>query len=104
MMRVVNLISILVAVILIACLYHIRYDVDNHKREMLRVESNILANKKKMKVLRAEWSALNNPIRLEKLSKQYLALEAIRPAQLISLKENNIKPLPTSLAIIEAGQ
>lgn len=67
------------------------------EREMLREEESI-------RVLQAEWSYLNQPDRLEKLSAQYLQLQPLHGRQFATLAELAIAPAPEEQAPAQAAK
>ena len=63
-------------------LYHLKNEVQAQEDELFRVNRTILAEQEAIHVLRAEWSYLNQPARLQALASRHLDLGPTKPAQL----------------------
>jgi hypothetical protein len=67
-----------------AVLMVISHKVQNAQREIIGIDAQVAQEKETIRILSAEWSFLNNPARLEKLSAAYLDLVPAEPQQLVS--------------------
>ncbi|MBV8538203.1 MAG: hypothetical protein JO128_21580 [Alphaproteobacteria bacterium] len=63
-------------------LYHLKNEVQAQEDQLFRVNRTILAEQEAIHVLRAEWSYLNQPARLQALASRHLDLAPTKPAQL----------------------
>ncbi|MBI3706128.1 MAG: hypothetical protein HY246_00290 [Proteobacteria bacterium] len=63
-------------------LYHLKHEVRALESELARLNRAILIEQQAAHVLRAEWSYINQPQRLESLASRYLDLQPIKPVQL----------------------
>lgn len=63
-------------------LYHLKNEVQAQEQELFRVNRTILAEQEAIHVLRAEWSYLNQPARLQALASRHLDLQPTKPSQL----------------------
>jgi len=63
-------------------LYHLKNQVQALEDELFRVNRTILAEQEAIHVLRAEWSYLNQPARLQALASRHLDLGPTKPAQI----------------------
>jgi hypothetical protein len=63
-------------------LYHLKNEVQAQEDQLFRVNRTILAEQETIHVLRAEWSYLNQPARLQALASRHLELQPTKPAQL----------------------
>ncbi len=61
--------------------------VQNLEKELNGLNSAIREDIKAIHVLKAEWSHLNNPERLRKLAAKHIALNQLRPEQIINYSE-----------------
>jgi hypothetical protein len=73
-------------------LYHLKNEVQALEDELFRVNRTILAEQEAIHVLRAEWSYLNQPARLQALASRHLDLGPTKPAQLGTIA--TLPPLP----------
>jgi hypothetical protein len=64
-----------------------KYEVQALERELRRVNADILRHQEAIHVLRAEWAYLNEPKRLEALSRRHLDLFPVRGSQMADLAE-----------------
>ena len=70
--------------------YKINYESRAASQRVKSLEKSILSAKKEMKILKAEWAHLNNPVRLRKLVEYYfqeIRLTPINPDDFISFSE-----------------
>lgn len=79
-----------------AALYQIKYEVRDLESEITGLERQIETDREAISVLRAEWSLLNDPQRIESLSRRHLGLEPVEPEQIKSADrlEEMIEPEP----------
>jgi hypothetical protein len=62
-----------------------KYDVQALERELTQLDAKILRHQEAIHVLKAEWAYLNEPARLERLSRSYLDLSPLRGSQIVDL-------------------
>ena len=75
-------------------LFHVSYEVRALKDELAALDTQILADRDNVHVLRAEWSYLNQPARLEELSRRHLGLAAVTADQIGTLAALPMRPPP----------
>ena len=63
-------------------LFVVKYKVQDLNDELASLKSKIRVEQETVHVLKAEWSYLNRPERLEKLATRHLELEPVVPGQL----------------------
>ncbi|NVK20189.1 MAG: cell division protein FtsL [Methylocystaceae bacterium] len=73
--------------------FRITYQVDELEKELHSLNKEILDEQETIHILKAEWSYLNDPARLESLAKRYLNLEEMKGGQLINLDQLDKKLL-----------
>ncbi|MEI6557264.1 MAG: hypothetical protein WCO00_02570 [Rhodospirillaceae bacterium] len=80
-------------------LFHTSYRVQSLKDEKIALERQIVNEQDGIQVLKAEWSFLNDPARLEQLAASYLALKPIVATQIAGFEVLPARPttLPASL-------
>lgn len=74
MMKPLYIASFLVAVTLTYGLYTMKYEVQRLEARLASLHIQLAAERESIQVLRAEWSYLNNPERLETLASRHLHL------------------------------
>lgn len=74
---------LMVAVTLVASVsvYALKYDSGRNAAEIKRLNDEIADEKQALSVLKAEWSLLNQPDRLQRLADKYLDLKPLTPVQ-----------------------
>lgn len=82
MIRVINLLLVMAVVGLSVGLYDIKYRAEGADRHARQLEQRIAKEQDAIRVLRAEWSYLNQPERLQELAARYSALKPLTAAQI----------------------
>ncbi len=85
MLRFGTLFWIALAVIAGYATIQFKYDVQALERELTQLDGRILRHQEAIHVLKAEWAYLNEPARLERLSRSYLDLSPLRGSQILDL-------------------
>jgi cell division protein FtsL len=85
MLRFINICLVLGLVGLACVIYQVKYEARALDRQIAAIGKEIETERDAVAVLRAEWSLLNRPERIERLAKKHLKLEASAPRQLVSL-------------------
>jgi hypothetical protein len=96
MIRLTSIIWVSLAGAIGLGLYHLKQEVQALEDELFRLNRNILTEQEAIHVLRAEWSYINQPSRLQSLAARHLDLQPTKPAQLGTLA--TLPPLPASPA------
>lgn len=97
MMRLINLALVACLIMLIGVLYHVRYSAEGEARAVRKLERNIAVERDRQRTLRAEWSSLNDPRRLQILSRQYLDLDTVRATQIIDMRPRQVETITVGL-------
>jgi cell division protein FtsL len=85
MLRFVNVCLVLGLVALAYVIYQVKYQSRALDAEIATLGKEIDDERDAIAVLRAEWSLLNRPERIERLAQKYLKLAPIQPRQLVTL-------------------
>lgn len=85
MLRFVNICLVLGLVALAYVIYQVKYEARGLDTEIGSLGKQIDEERDAIAVLRAEWSLLNRPERIERLAQKYLKLGPAKPAQLVTL-------------------
>ncbi|MBO6805621.1 hypothetical protein [Thalassospira sp.] len=87
MTRAVTIIGLLMTILIGTGTYWVSHQVERLEKRYAEIQSDILAEQESIHVLQAEWSYLNNPERIERLSQQYLSLAQIEVLQMASIND-----------------
>ncbi len=85
MLRFVNICLLLGLVALAYVNYEVKYQTRGLDHQIGRLNHRIGKERDNIAVLRAEWSLLNRPERIERLARKFLNLQPVKPQQLITL-------------------
>jgi len=85
MLRFVNICLVLGLVALAYVIYQMKYESRALDAEIATLGKEIDEERDALAVLRAEWSLLNRPQRIERLAQKYLKLAPAKPAQLVTI-------------------
>ena len=85
MLRFVNICLVLGLVALAYVIYQVKYEARALDEEIASLNKEIDTERDGLAVLRAEWSLLNRPERIERLAEKYLKLAPVQPRQLVTL-------------------
>lgn len=77
-------------------LFLLKYEVIALEDDLASVNRAIEGDRKALHVLRAEWSFMNAPDRLEDLTSRHLGLVPVTPAQVARLDALPFRPQPTA--------
>tara|TARA_B100000519_G_scaffold184237_1_gene178433 strand:+ start:238 stop:669 length:432 start_codon:yes stop_codon:yes gene_type:complete len=87
MTRAVTIIGLIMTILIGTGTYWVSHQVERLEKRYAEIQSDILAEQESIHVLQAEWSYLNNPERIERLSQQYLSLAQIEVLQMASIND-----------------
>jgi cell division protein FtsL len=86
MLRFFNICLSLALVVLAYVIYQVKYDTRALDVDIASLSKDIDAERDSVAVLRAEWSLLNRPERIERLAEKYLDLAPPKPQQMLALE------------------
>jgi cell division protein FtsL len=87
MIRLVNLAAILITLTASYALYRMKYEATDYSRQVTNLREEIAAERDLINVLKAEWSYLNEPQRIQRLADQYLELQTLDARQIVTFQE-----------------
>jgi hypothetical protein len=93
--RIIHLLVIGVLVFAAAYVYRIKMESTERTERVLRLRAKIREQRDAIAVLRAEWTRLDAPLRLQGLAERHLPLKPLSATQYDSLK--NLPERPPSL-------
>lgn len=91
-LRVLNLVVIGALVLAAAYVYRIKYEAAAQAERLAKLRDEVRHDRDKIAALRAEWGELDNPARIEALSKRFLKLKPIAATQFDNL--DHLPPEP----------
>ncbi len=77
-----------------AVLFQTSYDVQDLEEKLAGLNRKIVTEQESIQVLRAEWSYLNDPTKLEELARAHLALQPTEARQFLALDAVPMRPAP----------
>ncbi len=96
-MRFLNLLSVCLVVAVSIGLYNLKYKVEAQEEEKARLTQEILNEQDAIRVLRAEWSYLTRPERLQILAERHLDLVALKASQIATFDDLPMPPRQDNL-------
>jgi hypothetical protein len=84
MLRFFNIVAILALIGSAVYAYSIKYQTSFQAEQILKMKHEIKAEQDAIAVLRAEWSFLTRPERLQQLSDRYLDLQQLTVGQIVA--------------------
>lgn len=92
------------AVVCGTVLFHTSQEASDGRQRLRGLEREMLREEESLRVLRAEWSYLNQPERLEKLARQYLNLEPLQGRQFARVVDINERMDDDAVARVAAQE
>ncbi|MEC9367221.1 MAG: cell division protein FtsL [Pseudomonadota bacterium] len=68
-------------------IYQIKYDTRDLDGQVAELRRAIQQERDSVAILRAEWSHLNRPERVERLARKHLGLEPLKSQQIVSMEQ-----------------
>jgi hypothetical protein len=93
-MRFITLIAFGIWVGLGFLIYQIKYETRDLEALTVKLTHAVQEERENLAVARAEWNLASRPGQVEKLAREVLKLEPVRPAQVVEMK-----PLPTRRSV-----
>ena len=75
-------------------MFQIKFEVQALEAELTALNNDIREREEAIRVLRAEWSYLNEPNRLATLAARYLELTPVAASQLVRFDDVPLRPAP----------
>ena len=105
MFRTSDIVLIAVMVCAAAFTYKTKHQAENKLNEIGRLERQIMLERDTMTVLKADWSLLTQPARLQQLTELYqaeLQLEPVGPQQFVELEDLPVRELDVEELSVES--
>lgn len=87
MMRILNILLIAALVSAAAYVYKIKFESTRQAERIAKVRMEIRQEQDAIAALRAEWSKLDTPARIQELANRHLSLKPIDPRQFDTLRD-----------------
>ncbi len=102
MSRIITLVCLLISTLLVVFVFAIKYSVQDLETEYENLNRQIEIEQKAIHILKAEWSYLNEPQRLQALTELYLdgtklTYKQMEALELIPMKDASGTPDPEAL-------
>ena len=95
MIRVVNIVALAITVMFAFGLYKLKYNTSILADQFVQLQRDIEQEQRALRVLKAEWSHLNRPERIQGLAVKHLALKPLDPGQILEIKDIPFSPVDT---------
>ncbi len=86
-MRIVSLLLMSCLVALSFVMYEIKYDAAEMENSVAALRLKVLKERDAIAILRAEWSHLNRPERIERLARKHLGLAPVQARQMVTMDQ-----------------
>jgi cell division protein FtsL len=80
-LRILNFVVIGALVLAAAYVYRIKFDSTVQAERVAKLRNEVRRERDRIAALRAEWSELDDPARIEALAKRFLKLKPVEPTQ-----------------------
>ncbi|MBP9692049.1 MAG: hypothetical protein KBD90_01810 [Alphaproteobacteria bacterium] len=80
-----TLLFVFLALIVGSLLFKVKYEVVEIEQKLAEKQDQIFREKENIHILKAEWSHLNEPQRLQKLAEKYLDVQPMKIEQVASI-------------------
>jgi cell division protein FtsL len=94
MIRLINICVIAALFVAAAYVYKIKFESTQRAEQVAKLRTEIRREHDAIAALRAEWSRLDNPARIQELAKRHLALKPIEQRQFDRLDQLPERPSP----------
>jgi cell division protein FtsL len=103
MIRVTTLLWIALLMVAGGTVMHVSYQVRQVERHLSQLNRDTRQEQDKLRILTAEWETLNDPQRIDELSKRHLNLEPTPIARVVSLDQIPMKLTDDQIAKLAAA-
>jgi cell division protein FtsL len=80
-MRYINFLLAVALAVIAVVIYQVKYETRGLEQRVSRLQTTIAEERDAIGILRAEWSHLNRPARLERLARKHLGLRPLDATQ-----------------------
>ncbi|MEM6616370.1 MAG: cell division protein FtsL [Pseudomonadota bacterium] len=83
MIRIVTTLSFSIAVLAAIGLYKVKIEARELAKDVRQIERDIAKTEEAISMLQAEWSVLNDPVRIQRLAEDHLGLKPMSSDQIM---------------------
>lgn len=87
MLKLANFTLVLVTLGTASTLYNLEHTTRAQERSIAKANAEMVDNAEAIKLLKAEWSSLTRPERIQQLAEQHLGMKRLEPDQIVSAAE-----------------
>ena len=87
MLKYANFAMVLGTLFTASVLYNLEHTTRSQERVIARAKAEMVDNAEAIKLLKAEWSSLTRPERIQQLAKQHLGMQKLEPDQIVTVEE-----------------
>lgn len=87
MLKYANFALVLVTLGTASTLYNLEHTTRSNERVIIRAKAEMVDNSEAIKLLKAEWSSLTRPERIQQLAEQHLGMKRLEPDQIVTEAE-----------------
>ncbi|MDE2164841.1 MAG: hypothetical protein KGJ66_00705 [Alphaproteobacteria bacterium] len=80
-------------------MFQVKFQVIRLDDELIHLNRQITATREETRVLKAEWTLLNDPQRLDRLNSAFLKLQPVAPAQIVTPAQLDQLPMRNASAV-----
>lgn len=105
-MRILSFLLLACLAALAVVIYEVKYETRGLEKRVAELRSSVREERDAIAVLRAEWSHLNRPERVERLARKHLGLRPLAARQMITIDQFPTRwtaPASGSGAALETG-
>ena len=103
MIRITTLLWVALLMVAGGTVMHVSYQVRQVERHLSQLNRDTRQEQDKLRILSAEWNTLNDPHRIDELSKRYLTLQPTPIARVVSLEQVPMKLSDDQIARLAAA-
>ena len=103
MIRITTLLWVALLMVAGGTVMHVSYQVRQVERHLSQLNRDTRTEQDKLRILSAEWNTLNDPHRIDDLSKRYLTLEPTPIARVVALDQVPMKLSDDQIARLAAA-
>ncbi|MDP6342973.1 MAG: hypothetical protein QF578_16060 [Alphaproteobacteria bacterium] len=89
----ITIVAMLLAVAVSFGLYRLELHVQDMERRLAQADERLREDQRTIRILKAEWSYLNQPARLQNLAERHLLLAPLSPQQINTLSALPLRPV-----------
>lgn len=87
MFKLANFTLVLVTLGTASVLYNLEHTTRSHERIIVKAKAEMVDNAEAIKLLKAEWSSLTRPERIQLMAEKHLGMKRLEPDQIVSAAE-----------------